>query len=537
METINPTNGQENTPQSDVQTLPNTFAPYPSVVKEKPVFTKGEKILALTALAIAYGVVQFALFNTTGFVTTGLCLLMIALTVGYLKKTDQTFKISHKIWTAVMIAFSTVFSLTSNDFIKILDMIFLLPAGAYLVYCVCAEKALFGRFAVFEFLKCTVENPISHSGKEFSAVGNSMNVKKSGANIKAAIGGLIIAIPLTIVVAGLLMSADAGVEAMLIKLSNAFKYVNMTIVIGRIIVSIPIAGYLFGLLYSHTHAEKARTLNEEKCTSFISRLRFVSNTAVYTAVTPICLLYVLFFISQANYFLSAFMNRLPEDYSYAEYARRGFFELFAIELINAAVILAINFFSKKSGEEKPRALRFYTVMISVFTILITATAISKMVLYIQNYGLTQLRVYTTWFMVLTALMFVYVIIRQFKANFGFMRTAAVTFTLMFGLLCFSRPDAIIARYNMEYCSEQLTFRDIIEMSELSSDASAVITEEQYKDLIHNKYMDDKEISEYYYNKGITGDEYICNHVRKMLDKSEFNYFNISAIKLKNQVRK
>ena len=532
METINPTNGQENISQSDVQTLPTTFGPYPSVVKEKPVFTKGEKILAFTAFAIAYGIVQFAICNTTGFFTTGLCLLMIALTVGYLKKTDHTFKISHKIWTAVMIAFSTVFSLTANDFIKILDMIFLLPAGAYLVYCVCAEKKLFGRFAAFEFLKCSVGNPISHSGKEFSAVGSSINAKNSGANIKAAIGGLILAIPLTIVVAGLLMSADAGVEAMLTKLSEAFNCDNIPLVIGRIILSIPIAGYLFGLLYSHTHAEKARTLDEEKCTSFISRLRFVSNTAVYTAVTPICLLYVLFFISQANYFLSAFMNKLPDNYSYAEYARRGFFELFAIELINAAVIFAINFFSKKSGEEKPRALRFYTVMISVFTILITATAISKMVLYIQNYGLTQLRVYTTWFMVLTALMFVYVIIRQFKANFAFIRSAAVTFTLMFALLCFSRPDAIIARYNMEYRSEQLSFQDITEMCDLSSDAAAVITEEQYEELVQNKYMNDK-----YADEDMTGTEYVNQRIKRNLNNSTYNYYNISAIKLNDQITK
>ena len=532
MEIINPTNGQENTSPSDVKTLPTTFGPYPSIVKEKPVFTKGEKIMAFTAFAIAYGIVHFAFCNTTGFFTTGLCLLMIVLTVVYLKKTGHTFKTSHKIWTAVMIAFSTVFSLTANDFIKTLDMIFLLPAGAYLLYCVCAEKELFGRFAVFEFLKCSVENPISHSGKEFSAVGSSLNVKNSGANIKAVIGGLILAIPLTIVVAGLLMSADAGVETMLIKLSGALNYDDITVVIGRLIISIPIAGYLFGLLYSHVHSVKARSINEVNCISFISRLRFISNAAVYTAVTPICLLYMLFFISQANYFLSAFLDRLPANYSYAEYARRGFFELFAIELINAGVIFVINFFSKKSGEEKPRALKFYTVMISVFTLLITATAISKMVLYIQNYGLTQLRVYTTWFMILTALIFIYVIIRQFKSDFSFIRASAVTFTLMFALLCFSRPDSLIARYNMEYCADQLTFHDIIEMTNLSSDAAVVITDEKYEELVNSKYTDYK-----YAYEDITGREYISNLICRNINRTLYDYFNIPALKLDSQISK
>ncbi|MBO4866938.1 MAG: DUF4173 domain-containing protein [Ruminococcus sp.] len=537
MEFNNPINGQDNAPQSDVNSLPLTLGTYPSVVapKEKTVFTKSEKILALTTFVIAYGVVQFALWNTSGFFTTGLCLLFIAVIIGFLKKTGHKFKASHKLWSRIIIAFSTVFSITANDLIKTLDLVFLLIASTHLVYCVCAEKELFGRFSVFEFLKSSLENPISHSGKEFSAVGSSLNVKDSGAKIKAVIGGLILAIPLTLVVGGLLMSADKGVETILLRLTGTVDVDDFFTVIWKIVLAAPIASYLFGVLYSHTHPEKINALDEENCISFIRKLRFISNTVVYTSVTPICLLYVLFFISQANYFLSAFLNKLPADYSYAEYARRGFFELFAIELINAGVIFAINFFSKKAGEEKPRALRFYTVMISVFTLLITATAISKMVLYIQNYGLTQLRVYTTWFMVLTALIFVYVIIRQFKANFPFMRAAAMTFTLMFALLCFSRPDAVIARYNMEYCSEQLTFTDIKEMCDLSSDASAVITEDQYKSLICSKYMEDKSNSELSLNKGLTGDEYICNRISQKLDKSVYNYFNFSALKLKRQI--
>ncbi len=538
MEINNPINGQDNVPQSDVKTMPMPFGEYPSVIqKEQIVFTKGEKMLSITAFIIAYGVVQFAILNTSGFFTTGVFLLLFAVVIGYLKKTGHKFMTSHKIWAAEIIAFSTVFSLTANDFIKTLDMIFLLPASAYLVYGVCAEKDLFGKFSIFELLKCSIANPISHSGKEFSAVGSTVNVNESGAKIRAVIGGLILAIPLTLIVGGLLMSADKGVESILTNLSGFVNFSNIISAICKIIPAAPIAGYLFGLLYSHTHPEKTKALSEENCTSFISKLRFISNTAVYISVTPICLLYVLFFISQANYFLSAFSNRLPADYSYAEYARRGFFELFAIELINAGVIFAINFFSKKSGEEKPRALRFYTVMISVFTLLITATAISKMVLYIQNYGLTQLRVYTTWFMVLTAMIFVYVIIRQFKTDFRFMRAAALTFTLMFALLCFSRPDAVIARYNMEYRSEQLTFSDIREMCDLSSDASAVITEDQYKELINSKYMNDDSSRDLYINKEINGDEYICNRAGRKLDKSVFNYFNFSALKLNEQISK
>ena len=153
-----------------------------------------------------------------------------------------------------------------------------------------------------------------------------------------------------------------------------------------------------------------------------------------------------------------------------------------------------------------------------------------MILYIQNYGLTQLRVYTTWFMILTALIFIYVIIRQFKSDFSFIRASAVTFTLMFALLCFSRPDALIARYNMEYCADQLTFHDIIEMTNLSSDAAVVITDEKYEELVNSKYTDYK-----YAYEDITGREYISKLICRNINRTLYDYFNIPALKLDSQI--
>lgn len=51
-------------------------------------------------------------------------------------------------------------------------------------------------------------------------------------------------------------------------------------------------------------------------------------------------------------------------------------------------------------------------MLSIFTLILIATAISKMVMYISVYGLTQLRFYTTWFMLLLAVIFVMIIVKQ-----------------------------------------------------------------------------------------------------------------------------
>lgn len=503
--------------------------------KEATVFTRAEKIFAVAAAGLSFMFVHFVLWNTSGFFTTLFYMLLFIAVSVFLHKTGHTFKVSHKVWLSVMMIFSAVFSVTANEFIKGLDVVFLILGGAYLVYSVTVGKEMFGRFAPFEFLKCTFENPLSHFGKEYSAVNSMVKTSKTGTNFKAVFLGLTFAVPLTAVVAFLLMSADKGVEKMLGSLADMVNIDNVFSLICQLAVALPVSGYLFGMLYSHTHPEKTSALNEDDCELKIRKMRLVTNIAVYSAVTPICLLYVLFFISQAKYFLSAFNNTLPENYSYAEYARRGFFELFAIMLINAGVIFFISFFSKKTGEEKPVTLKIYSVVISVFTLLISATAISKMVMYISNYGLTQLRVYTTWFMILTAFIFVFIIIRQFNKNFPAVRAAAVTFTLMFTVLCFSRPDAVIARYNMENCSDTITFRDIEEMNDLSADAAAVITEPKYRSLVNRKYEDSAMYKRKIYTDRQTGTQFLKNRDENKLGRSPYNDFNLSALKLRENI--
>ncbi len=510
----------------------NTFPQTKPV--EKVVFSKREKILSFAAALLSFLFVHFVMWHSKSFFTTVFYIILFAAVIIYLRKSEYRFSPSHKLWTGIMLAFSLVFSLTDNTFIKVLDTVFLHLGCCYLIYTVTAQKPMFGRFTLFEMLKCNFENPFSHFSKEYSAANSAVQSTRTGSNAKAVIIGFLIALPLTIVVGTLLVSADRGVELMLNSLTELINVNNVFNFVVQAAMSIPVSGYIFGLIYSHTHPEKIKALDEEKCVQSTKKMRIAANLAVYSAVTPICLLYVLFFISQANYFLSAFMGSLPENYSYAEYARRGFFELFAIDLINAGVIFFINFFSKKTGEEKPFTLKLYTVIISVFTLLITATAISKMVLYIQNFGLTQLRVYTTWFMALTSLMFIFVIIRQFRTGFPFMKAAAVVFTLFFAVLCFSRPDALIARYNMEFCPDQMTYGDIREMTELSADAAAVVLEPQYRDLINEKYNDIRHYCDTD-NVNDSGYKQLADKAKQYLDY-DYNIFNLSSLALGSTIR-
>lgn len=454
---------------------------------EKPDYTRSEVILSVFVMIAAFCFVRYVLFSFMGFITTGLFIAVISAAIIYMKKKECEFSGFNKLLAAVLYIFSAVFSITANDLVKNLDAVFLIGAGAYFVYSVGASNKNIDRFLPYAMCKALFEYPISHLGIQGKITADAAANSKKGSNAKYIFIGLLLTIPLTAVVAALLMSADDGLERMLSGFTNDIFSGDFWEMLLQLIIAIPCSMYLFGMFYANSHRNELNALNEQSCTQKIYNMRFLSNIAVYTAVTPICILYVLFFISQASYFLSAFTGSLPDGFTYADYARRGFFELFAVALINLGVTCFMSLFSKKAGKEKPFALKFYSIMLSVFTIILIATAMSKMIMYINRYGLTVLRFYTSWFMILLAVIFVLIIVKQFRFDMKLSRDISAVFVLMFGLLCFCRPEAVIAKYNIEMyksgCLEELDKKTLLSMSDdavLTAYNEAVVTADEIR---------------------------------------------------------
>lgn len=439
--------------------------------KKEVNFSVAECTCSIVILVLSLGFVRFVLYNTSGFLSTGIFAAIITAAIVFMKKSEVKFTKFNCVLAAVMYLFSTVYSITDNVLIEFLDTVFLLSGIGYFVYSTAHGKKTLERFLPFALVKAVFEYPFANFSFEFKAVNASVRSSKFGSNFKMIITGLLVTIPLTTVVGMLLMSADDGVADML---GSVFSFVaaeNVWRVICQIVIAIPCACWFFSMLYTNIHHEKITPLSDEECERSIANAKCVQNMIIYTAVTPICILYVMFFISQANYFLSAFYGRLPEGYIYSDYARKGFFELCIISMINLAVILIINLLAKKGGKNKSAVLKIYSLMLCVFTLVMIAVAISKMVIYISAYGLTRLRVYTMWFMVLLAFFFVIIGIKQLRFEFSTAKWAAAVFTVMFAVLCFSRPDAVIAKYNIEmYNAGNLSELDINSLFELSDDA-------------------------------------------------------------------
>jgi len=256
--------------------------------------------------------------------------------------------------------------------------------------------------------------------------------------------GILLTLPVLGIILPLLSRADAGFEALL---GGVLQYIrnNLMKTLWKLLLSLPVSLYLYGLVFGGV-AERGTmefrlTCLQEKG----KRTRCIPNTAVCTVLIVLCLIYLLFIGMQGNYLFAAFANRLPEEFTYAEYARRGFFELCQIGAWNIVIVGGGGLLAKQQSQEH-KLLRLLTVLSSVLTLLLIVTAMSKMGMYVGTYGLTVNRLLPMVFMIWLMLVFVSLIVRQ-KKEFPMMRICVIAGAVLFCLLCIFPWEDWIELYN------------------------------------------------------------------------------------------
>lgn len=244
--------------------------------------------------------------------------------------------------------------------------------------------------------------------------------------------GLCIAVPILVIALPLLASADETF-GQLLRESGIYVGQHLGVIFVRFLFSIPVTFYLFGLIYGGIQKRHTDRIIKENVREMGNTVKVVPDTAIQTAIFVVCLVYLLFIGMQTKYLFSAFAGLRPEGFTYAEYARQGFFELCDIAVLNLVVLVGANCFSKTRRSENTW-LRRGNVLQAVLTLLLIATAMSKMVLYICAYGLTEKRVITMVFMIWLLVVFLLLIIWQHR-KLPIVRIAVMTGAVLFCLLC------------------------------------------------------------------------------------------------------
>ena len=190
-----------------------------------------------------------------------------------------------------------------------------------------------------------------------------------------------------------------------------------------------------------------------------------------TFLSVICVVYVIYLVSQLAYFFNAFAGLLPKDFTVAQYARRGFFEMSVVCLINLFLLMVALLGAQKKNGKEPGFIRALALFLCIFSLVLIATAMSKIGLYIHSFGMTYLRIITSVFMIFLCVVFVTMGLWIFIRKLPYMKVAVITAVILVILVGFADPARVVAGYNVNaYLTGKLDAIDMDELYMLGSDA-------------------------------------------------------------------
>ncbi|MCI5649019.1 MAG: DUF4173 domain-containing protein [Fusicatenibacter sp.] len=292
--------------------------------------------------------------------------------------------------------------------------------------------------------------PFSNFACQWRIWGKELKKNSSSQKILSLLLGIGISVPVLAVVLPLLSSADTNFNNLILSVSDYIGS-HFAIHIFRLLFSLPVSFCIFSLVFGSMYRRNRALPDPDRVSRLQSSLRFLTNLAVCTVLGLVCIFYCIFIALQGSYFFSAFAGIRPDGFTYAEYARQGFFELCKISAFNLLLLVFCNFCAKAAPDDH-HALRIMDLFLSVLTLLLIATALSKMFLYIFAYGLTAKRILATTFLLWLGVIFTGMIIRQKKPSFSVMRIAVFS-----GSILLTQLHVLPWEYIIQYVNHTVFF--------------------------------------------------------------------------------
>ncbi len=437
-------------------------------------YTHTHKKYAAVALIISFFLIKTYIKSTTGL---GLMATVMSLTVSIfnfmfckssgMKGNKTTLFI---FITNIILSFSFLVSDNSN---VLLVALFIFLGNVYFSYASYREG---NRCVITNLFRAVFISPLYEFGSLFGALFSKgdFDKKRKQADIKKIIPtilGVLLSIPVCVVVAVLLGSADESFE-------NIFKFIDylfwndlserVTENLFVFLFAIPVAMYIFSAVYSRSY----KMIHENELEKLPpTKTRILPITMCIGFLIPLTFMYVMFVYLQVVHVFRP-LDLDNADFTYSQYARDGFFQLCIVVIINLAVISVIMLFSKE--KRLPKILRIFVIVFSVLTLCLIVTALSKMLLYIKVYGITPKRMYTSIFMVYLFIMFAVLIVKQIITQISFTKIGYCVMAVVLAMIVFVPVDRLIAEYNIGQWEENnISWMGISAMYELDSSAVPV----------------------------------------------------------------
>lgn len=322
------------------------------------------------------------------------------------------------------------------------------------------ESIFLGLIYIFPFLKEIYVN-IDKPKKEISSTKKQIFI------------GILISIPILFILILLLASADSIFLYYTKEFFNLFNNLNIDINFPTKTLFVITIFFLliFGFILSLDIKKQPDNNNNKELEQLKQLKEFklqIPSITISTILISINTVYLIFTIVQFSY-LYAENTNLPNNMIFSEYARRGFFELVFLTIINQIILFICMKYSDKSNKKVNTLLNFLYSILILLTFNMLFSAAYKMNLYQNAYGFTRLRIGVFAFIILFALILSINFIAIWKRNIPVVKCILISILLVYTSFNYLNIDKMIAKNNIEVY-KKTNIIDINYLKKLSLDS-------------------------------------------------------------------
>ena len=305
---------------------------------------------------------------------------------------------------------SSTFFIFANKMFYIANIIIIIILNLIMYVSIVNKKQFFSSnlAQIIALIENTIEefNEGINYTKEASKKYIKGNDKVNKKNIESIVVSLLVVLAVVAIVLMLLVSADMVFANLFSTLGSVTNIRNILKVVLRI-VSIIIAylviiNFILKIQKEHEKIENKMKENKGKDTFTIKLLLITLNV-----------IYLVFCFIQVQ----SLFAKVSISYNYAIYARKGFFQLMFVSLINLGVIIVSN----RYNEKNEKIIKILNLLLVLFTIIIAMSSMYRMYMYQMEYGLTYLRMFVYIILITEIIAFIPITIYIFNKNFDYIK--------------------------------------------------------------------------------------------------------------------
>ena len=448
------------------------------------------------------------------FSLTFLTFLMYCLKEVELLKKNGTW-----LFAIPILLLSLSYAITSNEILWFFNFLGIVVISVIMTIVLTTKQYInWARLKFVTNIIDTIFSPFNYIFKPFKILFENnkfINRGKYRKIIAKVLLGLLFSIPFLFVLIALLASADMIFNQMISYLpqflGDWFNGQFFIDTILQIIIMMIVGTYTWCYFYNLLKEKKEeKVVNEEDKIVKEEKMR-IDQVVTITVLAMINILYIIFCVIQFSYLFGGGTGKLPGDFTYAEYARKGFFELILVTIMNIGIILGTIYFTKKDSKISNNIIKIFLILISFATFIMLYSSFFRMRLYEQNYGYTYLRVFVYFFLFIEVIMLCETVWYILKQNFNIIKMYFITFIICYTILNYINIDKMIAKNNIDrYFAtgkidvkylNTLSFDSIPQMTRLLNAKDEAITNEvrEHFSNLKNRLNRDRSFVEYNYS--------------------------------------